>query len=373
MLNLFPLTHITLRRNLPRFLRKVFLMDRLNDRWFRIIGIPVIALVSNIIFYYDMNEKHGFSFLKDYLYTLLTSLLLWEANRQVIIYTRKKFSSYLESKERILWTAIGILLTTVTIMTLISAFYDLTDWWGYDYTLKNYLYNNFSALTYCVIIGGIYEGIYYFRKWKNVEVQAEMLKKESLQSQLDSLKQQVNPHFLFNSLNTLSSLMRKDVDRAELFLDELSKVYRYLLQNNEDTLIALEKELEFMYSYFHLLTTRYGDAIKLKVSVEDNYLHYSIPPLTLQLLIENAVKHNVIDKATPLMIEVESKGKGQLVVRNNIQLKLLKMPSNKVGLTNIASKYKLLDQPDIVITETEESFAVQIPLLKNDIYESADR
>jgi sensor histidine kinase YesM len=348
-------------------------MDQLNDRWFRIIGIPLIALVSNIIFYYDMNEKHGFRFLEDYLYTLFTSLLLWEANRQVIIYTRKRFSSYLQSKRRILWTAIGILALTVMIMTALSAFYDLTDWWGYDYTLKNYLYNNFSALTYCVIIGGIYEGIYYFRKWKNVEVQAEKLKKENLQTQLDSLKQQVNPHFLFNSLNTLSSLMRKDVDLAEVFLDELSKVYRYLLQNNENSLIDLEKEMEFMYSYFHLLTTRYGDAIKLKVNVGDEYLHYSIPPLTLQLLIENAVKHNVIDKATPLVIEVETKEKGQLVVRNNIQLKLLKMPSNKIGLTNIASKYELLNQQDIIISETPDSFTVQVPLLKSSVYESANR
>jgi LytS/YehU family sensor histidine kinase len=193
-----------------------------------------------------------------------------------------------------------------------------------------------------------------------------------LQSQLDSLKQQVNPHFLFNSLNTLSSLIRKDADLAENFLDELSKVYRYLLQNNEDSLIDLEKELEFMYSYFHLLTTRYGDAIKLKVNVASEYLHHRIPPLTLQLLIENAVKHNVIDKSSPLMIEVETKGKGQLVVRNNIQLKLLKMPSNKIGLTNIASKYKLLDQPDIIILQTADSFTVQVPLLKSNSYESVD-
>jgi hypothetical protein len=347
-------------------------MDRLNDRWFRLIGIPLIALVSNIIFYYDMNERHGFSFFKDYLYTLFTSLFLWEANRQVIIYTRKRFATYLQSRDRIFWTAMGILLTTVSIMTLISLFYDVTDWWGYDYTLKNYLYNNFAALTYCAIIGAIYEGIYYFRKWKIVEVQAEMLKKENLQSQLDSLKQQVNPHFLFNSLNTLSSLMRKDVDRAEVFLDELSKVYRYLLQNNEDTLIDLEKELAFMHSYFHLLTTRYGEAIKLKVAVDDKYLHYAIPPLTLQLLIENAVKHNIVDKDTPLLIEVETKNNGQLVVRNNIQSKVLKMPSSKIGLTNIASKYKLLNQPQIVIAETPKFFSVHIPLLKNSVYENVD-
>lgn len=364
--------HFAFRSDLINLLRKAMFMEQLNDKWYRIIGIPLIALVSNIVFYYDMNEKHGFSFWTDYFYTLFTAMLLWEVNRLVIIYTRRRFSSYRQSRERIMWTAIGIVVTTVFIITLISFFYDITDWWGYDYRLKNYLYNNFAALTYCVIIGGIYEGTYYFRKWKHVELKAEMLKKENLQSQLESLKQQVNPHFLFNSLNTLSFLMRKDVDRAELFLDELSKVYRYLLQNNEDGLIALEKELQFIQSYIHLLTTRYGNAIQVQLHVGPQYLQYGIPSLTLQLLIENAVKHNVIDTEAPLVIQIYTNEEGQLTVQNNIQRKILKLPSNKVGLTNIAAKYKLLDQKEIEITETAETFTVQLPLLKNGVYENVD-
>ncbi len=133
----------------------------------------------------------------------------------------------MQFKKRILCTAIGITIATCLIITLLSLFYDVTDWWGYENILKNYLYNIFVALTYCIIVGGMYKGVYYFQKWKNVEVAAERLKKENLQSQLESLKQKVNPHFLFNSLNTLSSLIRKDVDKAEEFLNEMSKVYRY--------------------------------------------------------------------------------------------------------------------------------------------------
>lgn len=345
------------------FLNRTVFMNRLNDKWYRIIGIPVVALVSNIIFYYDMNEKHGYSFLKDYTYTLITCFLLWEADRQVILYTRRRFASYQQSRQRILWTTIGCIAVTIIIMTTISIFYDSTEWWGYHYRLKNYLYNNFAALTYCIIIGGIYEGIYYFRKWRTVEVEAALLKKENLQSQLDSLKQQVSPHFLFNSLNTLSSLMRKDVDRAELFLDELSKVYRYLLRNNEDTLIDLDTELQFISSYFHLLTTRYGGAIQLSVKIDDTTRLLLLPPLTLQLLIENAVKHNVIEKETPLVIIIEAFDK-TLTVYNNLQRKSMKLPSNKVGLSNIAAKYKLLNAPEINITETKTSFSVQVPLLK---------
>jgi sensor histidine kinase YesM len=347
-------------------------MNPLNDKWYRIIGIPLVALMSNIIFYYDMNEKHGFSFLNDYFYSLVISFLIWEANRQVIIYTRRRFASYQESGKRILYTVIGTVVVTIVIMTMISAFYDITDWWGYDYSLKNYVYNNFAALSYCILIGGIYEGIYYFRKWRTSELEAALLKKENLQSQLDSLKQQVSPHFLFNVLNTLSSLMRKDVDRAELFLDELSKVYRYLLRNNEDRLIDLDTELEFIASYFHLLATRYGDAIRLQLNIEEEARSYMLPPLTLQLLIENTVKHNIIEKASPLVVNIQTCGPA-LTVSNNLQKKIHKPPSNNIGLSNIAAKYKLLNAPDIVITETETMFSVIIPLLKQLQNENTDR
>jgi len=340
-------------------------MEKLNDKWYRIIGIPVVALVSNIIFYYDMNKRHGFSFWMDYLYSLVTAFIIWEVNRQIIIYTRKKFSSYRQSIKRIKWTAIGIVSITTIIVFLISLFYDVTDYWGYDYTAENYLYNIFAALTYAVIIGGIYEAIYYFRKWKNIEVEAEMLKKENLQSQLDSLKQQVNPHFLFNSLNTLSSLMRKDVNKAEKFLDELSKVYRYLLRNNEGELINLTTELQFIESFVHLLKTRYGDALQMTISVDEVAKNLLLPPLTLQLLVENAVKHNIIDKQMPLLITLETDDQSWLSVSNNLQKKSISLPSNKVGLSNIAGKYKLLEQPSIIISETKEKFTVSIPLIKN--------
>ena len=348
-------------------------MEKLNDTWYRIIGIPLVSLIINIIFYYDMNERHGFGFLQDYLYTVATAYLVWEVNRRIILYTRNKYRLYTQSKQRIIATAIGVVLCTAGIMTLISLFYDLTNWWGYSYTAKNYFFNIFSAVTYAVIVCGIYEASYYFRKWRVVELQAEMLKKENLQSQLDSLKQQVNPHFLFNSLNTLSSLIRKDVDRAELFLDELSKVYRYLLRNNEGGLTDLATELQFIQSFFHLMKTRYGHALQMELRIAEDARSGLLPPLTLQLLVENAIKHNRIDKSHPLVITLETDRQGQLLVKNNLQKKAVSLPSNKIGLSNIAAKYKLLGQPAISITETETDFIVTIPLLKTYEYENTDR
>jgi LytS/YehU family sensor histidine kinase len=159
--------------------------------------------------------------------------------------------------------------------------------------------------------------------------------------------------------------MRKDVNKAEKFLDELSKVYRYLLRNNEGELINLSTELQFIESFVHLLKTRYGDALQMTISVDEVAKNLLLPPLTLQLLVENAVKHNIIDKQMPLLITLETDDQLWLSVSNNLQKKSISLPSNKVGLSNIAGKYKLLEQPSIIISETKEKFTVSIPLIKN--------
>ncbi|GAB2685295.1 hypothetical protein GCM10027037_03470 [Mucilaginibacter koreensis] len=230
----------------------------------------------------------------------------------------------------------------------------------------------FAGLLLNVIATSFHEGLFTFDQWKKSLVETERLKKSYVQSQLDSLKNQVNPHFLFNSLNCLSSLISSDPERASEFLDEMSKVYRYLLRSNESELISLQAELQFLHSYFHLLKTRYGNGIELDIAIEDEHLDYLIPPLTLQLLLENAVKHNVILKDQPLHIAIRSDGQRWLTVSNNVQQKISRVISNKVGLQNIATKYELLHQTAIEIRHDDENFAVSLPLIKNLNYESAD-
>ena len=220
-----------------------------------------------------------------------------------------------------------------------------------------------GALLSSGLVVGVQEAVYYFNRLLKSEKEAETLKKENLQTQLDSLKQQVNPHFLFNSLNTLSYLIGDDTEKAEDFLNELCKVYRYLLRSNEHELTDLSTELQFIRSYFHLLKTRYGDNIQLNVAIESPYETYLLPSLTLQLLIENAVKHNVIDKLQPLIVDVTTQPDGLLTVRNNLQKKPQQLPSTRIGLRNIATKFRLLNQGDILVQETVDQFAVTIPLI----------
>jgi LytS/YehU family sensor histidine kinase len=221
-----------------------------------------------------------------------------------------------------------------------------------------------SGLIIAFLITGIQEAVYYFSRLLQAEKETEQLKKENLQTQLDSLKQQVNPHFLFNSLNTLSYLISEDPEKAEEFLDEMCKVYRYLLRNNENELTNLATELQFIRSYFHLLKTRYGDSLHLNLAVEPSDEQRLLPSLTLQLLVENAVKHNVIHRDHPLTVHISTQGNGQLTVKNNLQKKVQKVASNQVGLSNIASKFSLLKQPDIKVQQTDTEFLVTIPLIQ---------
>ncbi|UFH51837.1 sensor histidine kinase [Spirosoma sp. KNUC1025] len=212
---------------------------------------------------------------------------------------------------------------------------------------------------------GIDESTYSMKKWRENRLEKEQLEKINIQSQLESLKNQVNPHFLFNSLNSLSSLIDDEPEKAEQFVDEMAKVYRYLLQTNEDVLTTLDTELGFIQSYYHLLKTRYGAGIQLTVDVPAQDRDYQIPPLTLQMLVENAVKHNVIHADKPLQIDIETTETGQLLVRNNRQRRAGgRITSNKVGLSNIAAKYRLLAQTDPIVSSDDAHFTVSLPLLK---------
>jgi two-component system, LytTR family, sensor kinase len=232
-----------------------------------------------------------------------------------------------------------------------------------------------------ILVMSIQETFHSLTHWKLHEVNKEKLRKENVQGQLQSLKAQVSPHFLFNGLNSLSTLIAEDPGKAEQFVEQMAKVYRYLLQTNQSSdageniyeLTTLENELVFIESYYHLLKTRYREGLHLQIDVDQASLPHRLPPLTLQLLIENAVKHNVIRQGSPLMISIITTENGLLQVRNNLQKKtatpgMEKLESTQLGLTNILAKYRLLEeyQPELASPEIEngpDNFTVTIPLI----------
>lgn len=234
---------------------------------------------------------------------------------------------------------------------------------GYTLRMENYKWALLIGFVADLMGMGFGMAIQSQAALKQTELEKERLAKAQLQSELEILKNQVNPHFLFNSLNVLSSLIGEDAAKAEAFVDRLSKVYRYLLQNNRQAWNSLESELDFIKSYAYLLNTRYGDAVRLTVAVDEAALPLQLPPLTLQLLVENAVKHNVVHRSKPLFIQITTQGE-TLYVRNNLQKKARhQVLSHGIGLSNIAEKYRLLQGKSISVNEDDESFCISLPLL----------
>lgn len=205
------------------------------------------------------------------------------------------------------------------------------------------------------------------------ELIQQRLEQEKTQVQLQALQAQVNPHFLFNSLNSLSALIDDDPERAGQFVDQLSVVYRYLLrathtsnepkQDRQHSLTTLANELAFMESYYHLLRTRYGGGLNMHVSIRTQYQALLLPPLTLQLLVENAVKHNVTSSKRPLTVEIFVDPEGYLTVRNNLQRKRSRVLSNGVGLSTIAAQYVNLQQSAPEVSAENDQFTVRLPLI----------
>jgi two-component system, LytTR family, sensor kinase len=257
-----------------------------------------------------------------------------------------------------------VALTSLT-FAMIFYGYNAVHFLGYELDLGKLKLSILVAIALTLVASTMWEAEYVLMKWKESLREKEQLQQLAIQHEFELLKSQVNPHFLFNCFNTLSSLIGEDPKQAEVFLDELSKVYRYLLRNNEDGLTTLRNELQFIQSYFRLLTTRHGAAIQFNIETDKRYDHYLLPSLSIQLLVENAVKHNVLSKNYPLTIEIFTTAGNKLVVNNNLQRRSKKPPSNKVGLGNIQSKYDLLHEEGFQVLEDAKNFTVVLPLIWN--------
>lgn len=208
--------------------------------------------------------------------------------------------------------------------------------------------------------------LYFLIRYFNLEEEKqqargemEQLRQAQLQARLASLKEQLSPHFLFNTLNTLSSLSQEMPVKE--YVDQLAQVYRYALQYQNRDLTLLRDEIAFIRAYLHLLQIRLGDAIQVTIDVPEKYLQQRIPPFTLQLLVENAVKHNVTALRKPLAISISCDG-AWVVVCNKLQPKQSVVPSTGTGLANILQRYRLLIGKDIVIEQTIDFFKVKLPL-----------
>jgi two-component system LytT family sensor kinase len=195
-----------------------------------------------------------------------------------------------------------------------------------------------------------------------VSTENEHLKQEQLAARYEGLKQQLSPHFLFNSLSTLGNLIHEAPDAAEQFVEELAEVYRYSLQHGEKTAVPLSEEVAFLRSYFYLLRMRFGESLDLQINLPAAVLGRPIPPLALQLLAENAVKHNTFTRKLPLHIGIEFQAPATLLVRNTWQPRPAAAPSSGVGLSNLTNRLRLLHHQELLVEKLTDEFRVYVPL-----------
>jgi len=254
-------------------------------------------------------------------------------------------------------------MSAVYISLLLLA-YDYVHFYGYEYIENDFTKSYITLVTVNIFLTFLNEGIYRFEKFKTITTETEQLKKEYMHSQLLGLKSQMNPHFLFNSLNSLSSLIHENADRAEEFLDHMSKVYRYLLRNNEEKLVSIETELNFIQSYYFLLKARHEDALDLRVKVSAEVRQLWIPPLTLQMIFENAMNQNAISRSKPLQLMIRDRHRG-LEIINTVQPKINNINSNVEIEENINNKYRLLCGCEIEIDESDNQRSILLPVIAN--------
>ncbi len=341
-------------------------MNTFNDRQLRIFG-PLILFMIGVLFfrlnwYFEMSTGE---LIRSNLIAISAGYFCWNLARWVVRSLQKRYPGLANTRRRLLWMVVllPVLINIGWIIRRLAhmVFNGEPEFWV---DLPAYTYALGIQIFFHIVYFVLYEGSYVMRAWQQTYNLNQRLKKDQLQYQLDTLKSQINPHFLFNSLNSLSSLIYENPEQAEKVVDEISSVYRYLLRANDSGLVTLREELKFIQSYFHLLKTRYGKGLHLQIAVDEEQMELRLPTLTLQLLLENAVKHNVMLPEQPLRIFIEGQAQS-LIVRNNLQRKNTPVLSNRVGLANIATKYQLLGNDNLSIQEKEGEFIVSLPLLPN--------
>ncbi|WP_378187855.1 sensor histidine kinase [Aquimarina sp. W85] len=343
-----------------------------NDFWFSVVGILILSTITNYLFN-DPSQRTSIALVAiGWGASLFFTICDWFTIRLILIFLRKKYPDFKDDIKRIvllLLSIVGVILFVDYVGGIISAKFITFLGFSSKHTI------NFKVLLPIILITfmtmAVYEAVYYYvRLKKSIRVE-EQTKQAMIQAQLDTLRNQAQPHFLFNSLNTLRDIIDQDSKKdAKDFVDNLSGVYRFILESGTTNLITLREELAFAKAYIHIQLERFGQNLIVDWHIPESKLSAMIIPMSLQLLLENAIKHNIVSKAKPLSIKVTVTA-DNLVVSNKIQVKSTQTPSTKIGLINITKRYQLIANTSPIITTDGTYFTVSLPLLtsQNNTYE----
>jgi len=335
-----------------------------NDRLVKLIAIPLLGIIipnlTGIITYtrYSIAEIVG-----SYLFFILISFFVWEGNAQLMRIIKRKYkwghrSYYKTILALFLSNIIYSGVTSVLLLVLWKFFSRENDnsW----HTITN------TAIIIIItanIVANTYENFFLNQEQVYALSRVEQLSLAKAQAELIALKNQIDPHFIFNSLNTLSFLISSDPPNAKLYNDTLAKVYHYILRNKEKDLVLLREEIEFISNYFYLLRIRFHNSISMTIEINDvDAEEFLILPISMQTLVENAIKHNEFTESRPLAIYV-SVTSNYVLVKNRVNLKTYPVPTSRIGLNNLDNRYKLIAGRSILIDDTPNFFSVKLPVI----------
>lgn len=327
-----------------------------------IIRFAGISLVSAVSVFVDFGYEQSTSgFLKAFLVSFVRTALIWHGSMIIIQYAMSVYSLFKETTKLIVFQVFALSLFVL----LVEA--------GEIFAIENYLkipltQNNkvtliLGSLLITFMISSIYASVAFFGQWKENLLRTQALEKANLEARYDTLRNQVNPHFLFNSLNTLLMLVN-DNPVASKYVESISEIMRYMLQSRDKEAVLLRDELKIARDYVFVQQSRFGDKLQVEFDVPEKFYHYAIPPLALQMLLENAVKHNVVSKDNPLHVKVYIADNLFIVIENSVKAKIDKDPSTGVGLDNIRNRYNHLSGKDIVVKNDHGKFVVMLPLFE---------
>ena len=336
---------------------KNFDLNNIKEIYIRWIGIPVVAIILAPIVK-ETDKTIWISFL----YSCVFTGIIWHGAANIFFFYRRKFPQINQTPKRLILTLISLYAFVLIADPLICVVINEKSLADFTRPSAWFEYSGVSLFT-STLIGVIYESVYFFNRWKESFKLNEELRNQQIRTQFEVLQNQMSPHFLFNSLNTLTTLIAENQELAIRFTEKLSETYRYILQNKERELVRLHDELEFARTYVFLLKMRFPENLSVSFKVDREYLNAHIAPLTLQMLIENAIKHNTVSKNRPLNIEVYVEQGKSIIVKNNLQPKSSLEKSTKTGLANIRKRYELLGNRKIDIITTTKNFMVAVPLI----------
>jgi sensor histidine kinase YesM len=336
---------------------------KLNDNLMRMIGIPLFGVViPNLTGLFGPLAYSDPTYWLGYLYFIGLAALIWQGNRYLLFRTRSRFTWFDRPIEKLILLFVNnIFYTSPLTVAWLCMWYQ---WAGFSSIKWDTILIVTLVNVICVLfVTHVYETVFMMKEQQGEQVKNAELSRAKAEAELSALKNQIDPHFMFNSLNTLSYLITNDAAKAFTFTENLAEVYRYILMQKDQTLVLLEDELSFTLKYTDLLHLRFGDALQIKKhfngSTEKDFL---IPPTSVFVAFENAVKHNELSESKPLQIDVDVR-QGNLFIINTIQERRMLQHSSKIGLKNLNDRFKIITGKEITAGREENKFIISFPLI----------